>query len=257
MNKQRFLAELQRLLVFMTDADRAETVRRYTELFDSVGPEGEADLIAEIGTPTKAAIGLSRGYEPGKLPDELPGVPAERSARARRQDTPWDEMPTFDLPDYIEEMMPDEPADTRPDEPERPFVLPELPRYAAPEENYDSEPVVERSMPLGLGVPLFVLVIVGLGLPIAGLFLSVSLALLTPGCAVVYGAYLFAVGGLWCLSYIADAILLIGAGFIVLAFGIFLLFGGLWLAVRLISLYVRGVKWVAGELLGKKVAAYE
>ena len=36
-----------------------------------------------------------------------------------------------------------------------------------------------------------------------------------------------------------------------------LLFGGLWLAVRLISLYVRGVKWVAGELLGKKVAAYE
>ncbi|MCD7846407.1 MAG: hypothetical protein LUG57_11290, partial [Oscillospiraceae bacterium] len=76
MNKQRYLAELQRLLVFMTEEDRELTVQRYGELFDAAGPEGEEALVKQIGSPTKAAISLSRGYEPGGLGDVLPPVPA-------------------------------------------------------------------------------------------------------------------------------------------------------------------------------------
>lgn len=258
MNKQRYLAELQRLLVFMTDEDRAETIRRYTELFDEAGPEGESDLIASIGSPTKAAIGLSRGYEPGKLAAALPGMPEqkkERAALTQTQDDPWGDLPTFDLPDYIEEMMPEEPDGASEGETERPFSMPELPRYAGRDAAPEHETTVVRGISLGLGIPLFVLVIAGLGVPIAVLCLAVMLALLVPGGAVVFGSYLFAVGGLWCISFLADAILLFGAAFIVLAFGIVLLFGGAVLAARLAALYIRAVKWVAGELLGRRVTA--
>ncbi len=56
MNKQQYLAELQRLLVFMTETDREYTIRHYTDLFDSAGPEKERALIEIHGSPTKAAI---------------------------------------------------------------------------------------------------------------------------------------------------------------------------------------------------------
>ena len=47
LNKQRYLAELQRLLVFMTPDDRDRTVRRFSYMFDAAGPEGEAALGVE------------------------------------------------------------------------------------------------------------------------------------------------------------------------------------------------------------------
>ncbi len=63
MNKQRYLKELQQLLIFMTDEDREITVAHYAGLFDAVGEDGEEALADQLGSPTKAAIGLSRGYQ--------------------------------------------------------------------------------------------------------------------------------------------------------------------------------------------------
>lgn len=258
MNKQRYLAELQRLLVFMTEEDRTQTIRRYGELFDAAGPEGETELIRQIGSPTKAAIGLSRGYEPGNPALPLPQAPAEavsdkepeaepEAAHPDADEDPFGEMPSFELPDYMS--LPDEGDEQG----ERRFSMPDLPAYTGADEHGGSADA-QRSIPLGLGIALFVLVILGLGVPLAAVAAGLCAALLVPGCGVFAGAYLFFVGGLWCLSYIADAILLFGGAFVVLALGIILFFAGLWLDGKLIALYIRGLRWVAGELFGRRTA---
>ncbi len=267
MNKQRYLAELQRLLVFMTEEDREIIVRRYSDLFDAAGSENELTLIEQLGSPTKAAIGLSRGYEPGKLPAALPGQPASmhvtagqppKEAALTTEDDPFGEMPQFDLSGFveIEEEKPETPTLELAPQPaqELPIrpVRPEPVRPAAEPEPWH-KPTYEQSIPLGLGIPLFVLVIVALGLPVAAVCIAAMLILLIPGGICLFAAYLVAVGGLWCMSYMADAIVLFGAAFIVLALGIVVLWGGIWLDVKIGGAYTAGVGWLAGELLGRKV----
>ena len=163
MKKQRYLAELQRLLIYMTAADRAETLRRYGILFDRAGPEGEDELIRRIGSPTNTSIRLSRNYTPGDIrdaffpdgapedpapepapgnaeaagpdlpegPEEGPGGPApDESGDAPAEDEP--PLPSVPLrPVYnhslVEEELPDLPDLELPD-------LPDLPEPPAPPE---------------------------------------------------------------------------------------------------------------------------
>lgn len=283
-NRQRFLAELRRLLVFMSDEDREEAVRRCAAAFDAAGPEGETDLISALGSPTKTAIALSRGYEPGTIPDVFPAVPEKAQSEPEPEAAPepapeedplalppeppvdWIKLPGEEDAAPAEDTLPAEdvpPTDAPPpadagDEEETPAPEePEAPeaREEPEEPKEDEEPVyvIERSMPLGLGIPLFILVFVALGIPLAVLCLALSLVLLAPGCAVLFGAYLVFVGGLWCMNYMADAVLLFGLTAVVLAVGLLVLWLGLWLAVLLWRLYGKGVGWIAGELLGRKV----
>ena len=65
-----------------------------------------------------------------------------------------------------------------------------------------------------------------------------------------------AVGGLWCVSYIADALMLFGAAFFVLGLALLVLFLGLWLAVSMIKLYIRLVRGMKHLFLGRKVREY-
>ena len=257
MNKQRYLAELQRLLVFMTPEDRDAIVRRYAALFDSVGPDGEAELIGKIGSPTKAAISLSRGYEAGRLPEQLPGAPAlpEKPKPALTETTgdPWGDLPNYDLPGYEEPKLPLGDTQAQPGGEE--FSMPDLPGYY-PARTASRAAPVRRSVPLWLGIPLYLIIVIALGIPLAVACVVIFLALLVPGLLVLFGTYLVFVGGLWCLSFMADAILLFGASFIVLSFGIIILFGGLWLGVRLMALYSRGIGWITGVLLGRRTAEY-
>lgn len=259
MNKQRYLAELQRLLVFMTEADRTETVSHYGVLFDAAGPDGEAALLERIGSPTKAAIGLSRGYEPGKLSLPEPVTPPEAEPApepAPQEEDPWQSLPSFDLPDYIEELLPDE-EEPEPDEVEKPFSMPDLPGHAPARPHSAQEIPVKRGIPLGLGIPLFILALPVLYVPLAAVCIAVMLALLVPGAAIIFGAYLLAVGGLWCIGFMADTVLMFGAAFIVLAFGLILLFGGFWVGVKLAGLYLRGARALTRALLGERRPAYE
>lgn len=267
MNKQRFLAELRRLLVFMTEEDREETIRRYSAMFDDAGPGGEAALIEQLGSPTKAAIGLSRGYEPGVIHVAPPIV---KPRRPRKEDSVGqDGLPEFRLPglDDEEEETGEDVEDDSAAPPEenslprkavmpRPVVAEEEPRQE-PAPPARSETRVERTMPLWLGIPLFLLVFIALGLPVAAVLLALMVILLAPGCALLFGAYLVFVGGLWCTAYMSDAILLFGAALVVLALGLLILWCGVWLDVKLATAYVRGVGWVAGETLGRKVTTDE
>lgn len=259
MNKQRYLAELQKLLVFMTEEDKALAIRHYGDMFDTVGEEGEEELAQQLGSPTKSAIGLSRGYEPGSI-QNLPAMPAKaqkpKASLTQTQEDPWGDLPTFEVPDLD---LPEDPAaaETKPEPRRKPDFLREMPEEDDPIEKTSPEYYYERSMPLGAGVTLLVLVMVALGLPLAALILALMAVCLAPGAAVVLGAYLAAVGGLWCLSILADAMLLFGAAFLILAVGLIVLWGGIWLCSRLAMLYVRGVQWLCGEFLGRKVMVHE
>ena len=76
MNRQRYMAELAKLLGFMSSWDRAGTLAKYNALFDAAGDE--AALIDELGTPTKLAISIARDYVPTEKPQ--PPAPEEKPA---------------------------------------------------------------------------------------------------------------------------------------------------------------------------------
>ena len=63
MNKNIFLVDLSKCLGFMTETDREEALRYYTELFDEAGPENEQKVLAQLGSPTKVAVELHRSYD--------------------------------------------------------------------------------------------------------------------------------------------------------------------------------------------------
>lgn len=264
MNKQRFLAELQRLLVFMTEEDRELAIRHYGDIFDAAGEDGEAALVESLGSPTKAAIALSRGYEPGSIKN-LPKAPASlrkpKAALTQTEDDPWGDLPTFEIP-TLEEDTP-MPEAEQPEEHEseaeaenKPISpTPEAPAWV--EDEPDQEAEYDRPMPLGAGIALLTLVLIAIGIPLAAITLALMAVCLAPGAAVVLGAYLAAVGGLWCLGYMADAIMMFGLAFLVLAVGLIVLWGGIWLCSRLVKVYAMGVRWLCGELLGRKVTEDE
>ncbi len=278
MNKQRYIAELGRLLIFMTAADRDETLRRFGALFDEAGPDGAEALVSRIGSPTKNAIRLSRVYEPGELTDELlfgdmpPAAPAPQPAPAQPADAPAgqteepDEFPDYGLPDLPEgpkapESAPAEESPAAEEPPER-EPAPAEPRFVSvpvhdgePEEEYEPQrPAVDRPMPLWLGVPLFILAVIVLGVPLAVLALALLPVMLLPGAAILIGAVLAAVGGLWCISYIADAVMLFGVAFFVLGLALVILWCGVWLDVAIVKIYIRITVGLKHLFLGRRVS---
>ncbi len=60
-NKQKFLAELERLLSFMYEEDKANALAMYEKMFDDV-PD-EAALLRSLVSPTRQAVVLARSYQ--------------------------------------------------------------------------------------------------------------------------------------------------------------------------------------------------
>jgi len=60
-NRQRFLAELGRLLTFMQEDDRVRALELYNEIFDDVG--NETAVLQLLVSPTRQAVNLARAYD--------------------------------------------------------------------------------------------------------------------------------------------------------------------------------------------------
>lgn len=60
-DRQKYMAELSKLLTFMFKEDRAEILAHYNEMFDNA--EDEEALMREFGSPTKLAVSISRSYD--------------------------------------------------------------------------------------------------------------------------------------------------------------------------------------------------
>ena len=302
MNKQRYLAELHQLLIFMTAADREETLSRFGALFDDAGPDGADALVRRLGSPTKNAIRLSRTYAPGHLTDEylFAGIPMKAPAQEETasahdhlplaDDMPDFELPSLDIPDVPDMPLPPghivtkntpqpepEPAPAPEAEPQ-PETAPPAPETPAPSDNKEPTPprfvsmpldapheprprpqprtVVKRSMPLWAGIPLFVILLLVLAVPVGLVCLVLLPVLLAPGLAILVAAWLAAVGGLWCISYIADAVMLFGLAFVVLGVALLVLWCGVWLDVGLVTLYIRALRGMKHLFLGRTVTEY-
>ena len=88
-NKQKFLAELGRLLTFMSEEDRQEALTLYAKMFDDV--EDEQALLQSLLSPTRQAVIIARAYDANarKL---------QARAKARRdEDEDDDNTPDFVL----------------------------------------------------------------------------------------------------------------------------------------------------------------
>ena len=66
-NKQKFLAELGKLLTFMYDEDREKAVELYVKMFEEA--EDEVALLQSLVSPTRQAVIVARAYNSnfGKL----------------------------------------------------------------------------------------------------------------------------------------------------------------------------------------------
>ena len=99
-DRQKYIAELNKLLGFMSAWDRKAALRRFERMFDRA--EDEEALIESLGTPTKVAVELARDYEASPPPEDtgewdLPAgtrgpvlLPADAAepARVRRELSP-------------------------------------------------------------------------------------------------------------------------------------------------------------------------
>lgn len=96
MTKQEFLRRLHLLLADMTEEERQEALRYYEECFDEAGPEGEQDLIAELGSPEKVAAIIKANVPGGRVPAPQPQPasgpsmpPPEPAPRPRDKNWVW------------------------------------------------------------------------------------------------------------------------------------------------------------------------
>ncbi len=108
MNRQRYLAELEKLLGFMSSWDRAAAMKKYNEEFDRA--ESEAELIAALGTPTKLAIGIARDYVPSPRPvePEQPELPVLEAVVAEEMENQAETVENTDFESEVQVEKPDE-----------------------------------------------------------------------------------------------------------------------------------------------------
>ena len=64
MTREEFLRRLNELLSDVTDEERAEAIRFYEEYLDDAGPQQEAQVLEELGSPEKVAA-IIRANVPG------------------------------------------------------------------------------------------------------------------------------------------------------------------------------------------------
>ena len=321
MNRQQFLTELRAMLSFMSDDDRDLTICSFDTLFERAGEAGEAELLTQLGTPTKAAVEISRRYQSEGLEKALaPFGEIEIAAPAPQQssetvpfaeftdsDDPmqqlaqevFSDIPAYELaePENMELVPEETPADAddlfaaldrpeaadseattqeapapQPDElaaaeaplempAETPAPKPAVQPVAEPwrtdkrEKSVSAEkaPLTGAVVPRVLGIPMFLFIMIVLGIPLAMLFITAMIVLLAPGAAGIGCAYLSAVACLWSINYVADTILLIGLALVLLAVGVIVLFGGIWLDIQLFIVYKQAVGWLAGALIGRRL----
>ena len=79
MTREEFLRRLNELLSDVTDEERAEAIRFYEEYLDDAGPQQEAQVLAELGSPEKVAA-IIRANVPGSRVQQGPAAQEAQAA---------------------------------------------------------------------------------------------------------------------------------------------------------------------------------
>ncbi len=90
MTREQFLFQLEQLLLDLPQEEREEALVYYREYLSDAGPENEAAVIEELGTPQKVAASIKDGLQSGggtvEQPPQMRGaVPTDGKRSAKRQ----------------------------------------------------------------------------------------------------------------------------------------------------------------------------
>lgn len=90
MTREQFLFQLEQLLLDLPQEEREEALAYYREYLSDAGPENEAAVIEELGTPQKVAASIKDGLQSGggtvEQPPQMRGtVPTDGKRAAQRQ----------------------------------------------------------------------------------------------------------------------------------------------------------------------------
>ena len=283
-NKQRFLAELGKLLTFMYEEDRLRALEMYSRMFDEAGDEGA--LIQSLLSPTRQAVVIARAYH-----SNLARITVTTESKAAPEDR--DENGVPDYVQAIEAVRADafarQPAPAVNAEAEEPAPAPEESAEAeepVPAENKTNENIQFFSMPeegaeeeagetqreesafnidtdlmrqprrkakvfalivyILFAIPITLAAIAILLVP-AVLFLALSVAAIICGVVVVSAAF----NG---FAVIADIMVVLGGALVLFALGLLFLWTAIWFVGGAIVGVVHGVaalcdKWCYKEVL--------
>ena len=234
MNRQQFLAEFNQYLTFFSPEERAKIISAYNEKFDSVGPEGEAALIAELGTPMTSAIDFKRRMEAGiKLT-----INTEREASADSS------LSEYSVETETEESLnasEDSSEATSEDTPEQPAAesfakATEVPATVALKEEKASFHHKSEQPPKKINVFAFIGATL-LSLVITAVFLAVAAV----GSILLVAMSYLLLTGLKNLLYITDALLLFGGGLVCAGLGLLIIWFAVSSAISLVTKLYRNV----------------
>ena len=222
MNPNVYLAELAKLLSFMSSWDRSAVLAEYTAKFENTDdPEALAEA---LGTPTRVAITLAREYVPSPPPTAV-------SAAAEETEAAEGEAPdaAAAVAAAIEAAMAETPA--------------------------AEAPVMQRA-PKGRrsagGVVLSIVLGILIALPITLIGLAVGVPFLLGGAAAVWGAVSAAIHVLPVLGLISDLLLILGGCLVAAAIGLLVAAFGLWLSLSLAGVWLEKAVFPVGRRLCRK-----
>lgn len=147
-DRQKYVAELGKLLSGMAPQDREAVLRGVNARFDEEGDD--AAVIASLGSPTFAAVSVLRGYTP---PEEgaSDSVPMPEPRRARPEPKPVEPEPIEPEPIEPEPEEPEAPEEAEPEEPEAESAEADEPSPVEPvpeaESTEPAEPAPEPEAP--------------------------------------------------------------------------------------------------------------
>lgn len=219
MNRVEFMGQLERLLMDLPESDRLDAIAYYNDYFDEAGPENEASVIQKLGSPGKVA---------GIIKADLNASDDNRG-------------------EYTEKGYSDGSQNVNLNTPTR-------------RERGYQEPKQKRRIPLALLIILIIFaspMIVGVGGGLLGGVIGLLCGLLGIGVAVIASGACFTVAGVVCfivgifrLAFsLAEGLLTMGVGGLMLALGLVLIVLLAWLICKVLPGLFRGTVNLIQKLL--------
>ena len=224
------MAELDRLLGFMSSWDRQAALKKYRALF--AASDDEQALMDELGTPTKVAIELASSYVPTRPPSAL--AQALQECPVALDDLLRDPGA---LAADLNELPSEDESELKPET----WIF----DMVEPEPETDAVPAVPTRLRLQTGALIAYLIpAIVIGLPIALLLVCIGLPFLAAGAGLIVTAVQQALSFFAQLRLISDMLLTLGAMLVACGVGLALCWFGLWLSMELCWL------WVGKALIG-------
>lgn len=222
MNPNIYLAELAKLLGFMSFWDRSAVLAEYAAKFENTDdPEALAEA---LGSPTRVAITLARDYVPSPPPEVAVSAQTEEPEETEAPDA------AAAVAAAVEAAVAENAAETPAAKPKR---VPKARRSAG-------------------GVVLSIVLGIVIALPITLIGLAIGVPFLLGGGAAVWAAVSAAIHVLPVLGLISDLLLILGGCLVVAAIGLLVAAFGLWLSLSLAGVWLEKVVFPLGRRLCRK-----